>query len=628
MQFFASLLPVLYFCVFIAVGQFAARWFFKDVSPLVRVWLGGVISLLLLLWLPALCAFLMRFTLLAQCVALALCIAFGVVCFLRSRKFACERLLFSHIDMALIVLLPLFAIGFILFLTHTIRPFNGSLHVGQSTFGDLALHLGLTTSIAVQGTFPPQYSILPGAPVGYPFLCDSVSSTFYLLGASLRFSMLLPALFAYALVLLGAYLFFVSWFPHKRVSILATLLFFLGGGLGFVYFFDLLKLYPDNLSRIFTAFYQTPTNNVDFGVKWVNAIADMLIPQRATLFGWALLFPCLYMLRLAAFSDETRWFIPLGVIAGCMPLVHTHSFLALGILSAVLLIQTLFAVPSRERLRGWLFYAGIVILLAGPQLALFTFQQSGSFLQPHFNWANNTDQFLWFYIKNLGLLFILLPIAAYRLEKTDRAFCFGALVIWFFAEFIQFQPNPYDNNKLLFVCFAFLCGIIAKFLVECYDALSHFKGRRFLAVLTLAALFLSGLLTLGREYVSDLQLINADEAQGAEYVKTHAEPDALFLTASNHNNAVAALTGRNIVCGTGAYLYYHGLNYEEREQNLRLLFEEPGAYMPALGQEYGIDYIWLGPYERNSYDCDYAYFSNLPVVFANANLTIYRAANS
>ena len=38
---------------------------------------------------------------------------------------------------------------------------------------------------------------------------------------------------------------------------------------------------------------------------------------------------------------EYKCIVPLGIIAGCMPLVHTHSFLAIGIISAFLFVAAL-----------------------------------------------------------------------------------------------------------------------------------------------------------------------------------------------------------------------------------------------------------------------------------------------
>ncbi len=82
---------------------------------------------------------------------------------------------------------------------------------------------------------------------------------------------------------------------------------------------------PENFTRLFTAFYETPTNLVGEEIRWVNVIVDMMLPQRATLFGWAVLFPLLLLYR-AVFEGERRYFLYAGVLAGTLPMIHTHSF--------------------------------------------------------------------------------------------------------------------------------------------------------------------------------------------------------------------------------------------------------------------------------------------------------------
>lgn len=625
-----NLLAVLYLVVFVASGVLVANAVNVSQNALRRLFFGLVFGLAMLLWLPALISFAFSFTLLSQLLALAVAIAVGTVCFFVRRPKELFRIPSSELIPLAAVALPLLLVSLTLLSTHTIVNRGGALWVGQSTYGDLAMHLGFMTSIAAQETFPPMYSICPGTPVGYPFLSDSVSATFLKLGASLRFAAMLPAALAFLIVIVGVHLFFSEWLKSKRAAALGTYLFFIGGGFGFAYFFDLAKFEPGKLAQLFTAFYETPTNFPDKGLRWVNAIADMLIPQRATLFGWALLFPCLYLLYRAAFCGERKSFFVLGALAGLMPLVHTHSFLALGMISAFYLLRCVLKSGETHELTGFLFYALIALALAAPQLLLFTFKQSGGFLTVNWNWDNVSDSYLWFYIKNLGLLFILTPVAFCSLDSEDRWVFGGSMVIWAVAEVVQFQPNPYDNNKLLFVFFAFICALVAKYLVRVYDRLLGADGVRppgtkLLAAFACVALFLSGALTLGREYLSQYQLLSREEVAMADYVEANTAPDATFLTYNNHNNAVAVLTGRNIVCGSGTFLFFHGIDYTDREQALPLMYEEPSQYFDALAKKYGVDYVLVGPYERYQYDIDDAYFTECFEVFYDAGgLTIYR----
>ena len=491
------IVSVLFMLLFAISGVFISEVVFAKHSFLNRIWLGLTIGLLMLTWLPSLFALLFGFTIVAQILSAVISVILLIVSvwlvLIRRKQTIRRSYSVKNKWICLLLAFPLIALFFYLLYTHILfRHQNGSVWVGQVTYGDLAMHLGFMTSIAEQGIFPPQYSIFPGHALNYPFLCETSGASLYQLGASVRQAYILSAGYAFVLVTLGVYLFFAQWLKRPSRAALATILFFLGGGFGFFYFFDmsksdgilssLLQTNGQTVSQtLLEGFYQTPTNIPALGLRWVNPIVDMLLPQRATLFGWAFLFPCLYLLHGFAFENKSENVIPLGVIAGLLPLIHTHSFLALGILSAVYLVIDLISTRfASKRILKWLVYALIACILAAPQLLLFTFKQASesSLVRFHLNWANEGDSYLWFYIKNLGLIFLLMPIALLILPNRDKKIYSGALILWLIAETLAFQPNNYDNNKLLFVWYAFTCGLVSKFLLVLKNRISHFVRRK------------------------------------------------------------------------------------------------------------------------------------------------------
>jgi hypothetical protein len=66
-------------------------------------------------------------------------------------------------------------------------------------------------------------------------------------------------------------------------------------------------------------------------------------------------------------------------------------------------------------------YLLIVLALALPQLIFFTFRGSGSFLKFTFNWANESDNYFWFYIKNFGLIACSSPLRSRSQKGRPRA---------------------------------------------------------------------------------------------------------------------------------------------------------------------------------------------------------------
>jgi len=418
--------------------------------------------------------------------------------------------------------------------------------------------------------------------------------------------------------------------------VLAFVLMFFNGGLGFLYTFDGVFRDPTMLKNVFTGFYQTPTNMPDLNLRWVNVICDMMVPQRTLLVGWMMLIPALWMLVDAVQEKSYGRFLLLGVWAGMIPMVHTHSFFGLGLMSIGVMLHQLLIAPVEERKNcflRFLCYGAAAMILALPQLLTWTFPQTvgGGSLQLRFNWVNNQgdgrliDGYFWFWIKNVGLAYILMVPAALSAKKGSllRSLAWGALVIYTVAEFIQFQPNPYDNNKLFYVAYMIMLPALSLYLLRIWDRLRGVPGRSLLAALFILCSTISGLLTIGREVVSDYQLFSAAEVKAAEFIEEELPEDAIILTGNQHNNAVAALTGRSIVCGTGSYLYYHGIDYSAQLNAMTSMLGMPGE-CEYLFEQYGVNYIYISDQERHNFAADEDWYrENCYTVYDEGGIRIY-----
>ena len=561
----------------------------------------------------------------------------------------------------LVLVLPLLILGAYLMYTHMLRNVNGELHVGQSTYGDLCLHLGIATSLR-DAAYPPDYSLLPGTLLGYPFLGDSLVTTMLLFGSGLSDAFAVTGTLMLGLVYLGFVLFAWELTRSRAATVIATALMFVNGGLGFIYALDGIGRDPSAFLEIFTGFYKTPTNQPDLNLRWVNVICDMMIPQRTLLTGWMALLPCLWLLLTAARDGCPRRFALLGVWAGGLPMIHTHTFLGLGLISVGSVLYCTLRAPAtgdtsgaarlRRRDRTGVFlrfalYGGIALVLALPQLLTWSVPQTvhGGSLRLRFNWVNNRgdgrliDGYCWFWIKNVGLIWLLMvpaalsgkrrPPAGALLAQGDltRMLGLGAICIYATAELIQFQPNEYDNNKLFYVAYMAMMPAMGLYLVRLWNQLKGLRGRVLLAGAFLAVSTLSGGLTIAREVVSDYRLFSREEAHAAAWIEQNTPRDAVFLTGNQHNNAVAALTGRSIVCGTGSYLYFHGIDYSRQEFDERTMLEAPGE-SAALFETYGISYAYVSSHERAAFDVDEAWFiEHADIAFDEGDVRVYRLSD-
>ena len=685
-------LAIVVFGLFQCCGMALARLALPKESGGVRLLIGSVWGSVSLQWFPVLFAFFLDFTPLALACGLCLDILLAGAALWGSRRLSVPGISLSGICSAfhrrkfLWVVLAVW-VFFCYLVWHSFRWKNGVVYSSQATYGDMSMHLSFITSLANQQDFPPDYSLLPGTRLSYPFLSDSISSSLYQLGAPLRLAYALPMWAAGGQVLFGLYAFFARMTQGKGRAALAWILFVFNGGLGFLYF---LGGGWENFTRIFTGFYQTPTNLVEKNIRWVNVVVDMMLPQRATLFGWAMLFPALYLLYRAVFQGEKRGFLLAGLMAGVMPMVHTHSFLAMGLvcgvwmvfslcgglfgeeksavvgkaliiaglpifcvvkevargkenspwflgaagvvlavfltLAAFLLVQTV----RRRNGRGVLSTWGVLLLAACvpalPQLFYWTFHQAGAgnFVRGHFGWVIGGDSYLLFYLKNLGLTAVLALAGLLLAKGREFAQYAPALAIWLLAELVEFQPNDYDNNKLFYPAFAFLCCAAAQCAWRGLKLLQNKRAQAGAAAGMLALTSVSAVLTMGREAVASYELFGHGALSLAKWVETHTAPSALILTDTRHNNEIASLTGRDIVCGSPSYLFYHGLPYESSLKDVQVIYEDTEEAWPLL-ERMGVDYILVSDFERNSYQVDQEALDSLyPRVYDDGARVLYQ----
>lgn len=617
------MIGILLLVLYLVCGITIVRFLLPRHSPLIRIWIGLCLGFLLMMWLPALCAFLLTFSMLAHYVSLLpLALITGLSYVLRDKR---SPKWMDDKDRAalkpLLALLVIFGVlGAYLQYTHTLRPdAQGNLHVGQSTYGDLPMHMSFITSF-VNASFPPDYAMLKGELLCYPFLMDSLSTSLYMGSLSLRFAIILPGTLMMLLLYMGFFLMAHRFLSGGKAVVLAFLLLFLNGGLGFIYTFDLAggNLLA-NVQEILTGFYLTPTNQPQpYNLRWSNLICDLLIPQRTLLAGYTMVLPLFYLVVVSR-DRSKRTMVLLGVMAGALPMVHTHSFLALALCSLGIMVYDLCHLKQQtlwQRFKPYLIYGTVAACVAMPQLVKWTFAQTTSnagFLTLHFNWSNNQakgqgvnliDSYLWFYLKNIGLPMVLMAMALLEKNARYKRVFSGAAVIFVTAELVQFQPNAYDNNKLLYLWYMLMTLLVADYARLLWQRLNAFRGRWLLAAVLAICLFLSSTLTVAREVVSDYVAFTKEEVAVAAFIETNTHKEDTFLTGRQHLNPVISLSGRQIPCGTDSWLYYHGYDTRERALDVQRFYENPSEHTEVL-ERYDIRYIYVSSYERSNYRVDY-----------------------
>lgn len=639
------MIGILIYVYFLFIGYFYSCHLFKEKNIFFRGWMGGIFGHVILMMGIVLPAVICGFNYISHIILIVLSAApaawlikkNGTGYFKEILRFNGAGETETGMDWKVFVclILPITVIIGVLMTNHILAPYEGGGYAsGQCTFGDLQMHLGFVTSIAEQGKFAPNYVFLNGYTLNYPFFVDMLSSSLYLFGTSLRWAVLIPSYIISMLIAMGFYIVAFRLTKRKAAAILATVFFFFCGGFGFSYFFEGAKADHNAFTMIFKDFYHTPTNYNEHNIRWANSICDMIIPQRTTMAGWLMIFPTLWLLLDAIRSKSRVRYITLGILAGSMPMIHTHSFLALGMICAVLFFAYLIEEKKPEDKKAyfinWVIFGGIVAVMAAPQLLYWTFRQTAgneSFLKYQFNWVNHNDPYFWFYLKNWGIAALFAVPAIMGTSKDNKKLLCGCGFIFIIAELILFQPNEYDNNKLFFIVYMILLMIVSEWLVTIWDKLKGVKGRVYLAVIVILAGTLSGALTIGREYNSgaEYQTFSEDKIAMGEYIKENTPKDAVFLTSTYHLNPVPTLAGRNIYLGSSLYVYFHGLGneYYTREAAMKSAYSGSYENLKKFCEENGIDYVYVGSNE-NDLNPKQSVLNRLEKVYSVGTETLYK----
>ena len=495
------------------------------------------------------------------------------------------------------------------------------LTAGQlNIWGDWSTHLGDVMSFAYGENFPPEYPRLAGQPFAYHYLVSITAAAMVKLGMPPITALPLQSFLFSVLLLFGLYAFARRLLGDRNAAALEVLLFLLGGGLGWLITVREMAATHNVLGTLLHHPWDQMLQG-DANYQWKNVYFSLIEPQRPYLYGLPLALLILTLLLSGVQTRGSRAFIAAGLVAGLLPLAHLGTLLALALVTPFLFL--LF--PSRR----WFLFFGIWVAVAVPQLLR---QQGGkpaaaSAIRLEIGWLANSDPWIWFWFKNLGLFLPLLLLALVSrdlMPPVAKRFLWAFMPVFFIANLIVFQPWDWDNTKIIVYWFLAVCLLVAALLVRLWHRYRSLVLRGLLLV-ALTTMLLSGVL-INLQQLLGLDrhlLLTTEELQVAEQVREKTPPRAMFVTGTQHNLPVSVLTGRRIVMGYPGWLWSYGFDYSSEQRDLYAIFAyDPDT--PELLKKYGVDYVVIGPEERREFAVNYTAFSQrYPVIIRTPNYTVF-----
>lgn len=532
-----------------------------------------------------------------------------------------KKLIFTSVILGLIL--------FRLFETHSLpRDNQGNLFTGESTYGDLPFHLGIISQFANFGKIPPENPLYSGQPLAYPYLIDFFTAVLVTTGLTLRDSLIVTGMiFSLSLIFI---LYEFTYFLTKKSSVacLSIFLFFLHGGLGFYYFLRDTGLGKTSFESLLNpAAIKEYSHLFSENIQWSNFLSRMIVPERSLLFGIPLGLIILRMLLVKKNNLSLgKDLILTAILLGALPLAHTHTLLVMIPILIGISLRELPARPLAKWLAKWSIVVTVSLIVASPGLneILLHLQSSSQFFKINLWWMSDARGPLIFWIKNTGLFIPLLAIPLFwkRTPPDIKFFGFIAIILFASVNFFQFQPYDWDNIKFL-IWFTLFGAILAAITLS---AMWHTRVIlfRLTAVVITLTLVSSALLSIYRESFVRYTLFTSSDTRLASWAKTNTPPQAIFLTAPIHNSFVNNLAGRRIVMGYPGMLWVHGIDYSQREKEVKSIYNLLPGFEDLIVRN-NIDYIVKSPYEINQYQIDQGEFDRrFCLVFSLEQFRIYR----
>ena len=528
---------------------------------------------------------------------------------------------------------------------------DGSIFTGGSqNLGDLPFHLGAIFSFTDGANFPPQNPSWAGAKFSYPFMADLVTAAFVRLGAGVRDAMFaLDMAWAFSLLVVLER-FVLRLTGNKLAGRIAPALLFFTGGLGFLWFF---KDAWASTAGILDIVWHIPRDyTIGDQFRWGNSMVVLFVTQRSLLLGMPITVVVLgYLWKIFAtenteHSEKNRgsllgfhlqpFFV--GLLAGTLPLIHLHSLVVLFVVTAFLFVL------RYEKWREWIAFGIGVAVIAVPELV---WSVSGSasetteFFGWHFGWDKGENNFLWFWIKNTGILIPVLLAGIYLwvspqrrgdaektknedlTPKTKNLLLFYVPFAFLFvvANIAKLAPWEWDNIKILIYWFVGSLPFIAYAIAWGWE-----RGRvwRVASAACFLALTLSGALDVWRTASGQVKakVFDADAVKVAEQIKQKVDPRAVILNAPTYNSAVV-LSGRPSLMRYSGHLSSHGIDYLPRETDVKRIYEG-GGVADILMRKYDISYVLISPEERTALKANEEFFKRYPLAAEAGEYRVYK----
>lgn len=581
----------------------------KDIPAPLRILASFAIGLLVFTQIVLLLAFFLNISLVTIIISLILCGCLSAFLFFKEKN-----RLFSDFKISIVFAvssLIILSLSAYIFFTQVLAEKNfGLVTGGGGIYGDTALHLAYTSRIGL-GLFPVENPLFAGRTLVYPLANDLLSAVLRIGSLNLNLSFALPQI-VFFLGFLSLFFAFCRKFMGERGYVFTLVILFLGWGIGWLLF---IKEWSGVGGSFWNLISKDFTNNDFYNLYFHNILTGLIWPERSFLPG--ILLAIWSFINFLAYEKtfEKKYILINGLILGCLPFWHTHTFIFMVISTITVYSWYLFRYFSKKIVFDVLFTSVIAIFLSVPFLLLFlNNHEASNFLHFSRGWISSGNNFFVFWFRNSFLVIPFAIAGIIFLNKKSLYLFVPAFITFLIANFVIFQPWDWDNIKLLTLSFMFFSILAGIFL----ERLSKSNFWTFAAVAIIIPFFaLSGLLSILLQTKNIYTIYDRTDIDLANWAKKYTSPNDVFIIEPIPNHPIPGLAGRLVYMGYPGHLWVHGIDYASREENNNKILS--GDIKNILSMDSPISYIVVRNNAKNVFIG--------PETFSNEKYKVFRASD-
>lgn len=485
--------------------------------------------------------------------------------------------------------------------------------VARHEVGDFGLHISLIRSFAWGDNAPPESPFFPGKPLVYHYAVDWFAGQFVRWGVRIDYALNGISAVALTILLFGLY---------RLGGIFAIVLFLLPSNLSLI---EILKNAPKDVS-LFSYFWRFPDyihkGPFDGSMITIYTTLSPFLNQRHLVAGMAIGITVIWLIVKWVGSKKQmptiRW-IAIGFVLGASTRIHLMVVLATGIVAAALLIG--------KRNKALLFFLGAAFLTAVPHLMQIMSVRSGAsqlwnpgYLAPR---PLSPVSWIYFWIANLGVLVVLIPLAFRHARSSGKRVLLGAGVLFLVANTMQASYRIEHNHSLVNYAVVLTLPFVARLLAAWWAR--HATKWRIAAVCALVLATASGAFNL-MVVKNDYQMMVDDVPQNRFmlWVRTQTDSGSVFISTHALYDPVT-IAGRKNYLGQEYYVTVMGYDYWRRRKQVDAWLNNFNQHIVAEMKKNRIDYIAI---PKNRKDFPYAVIENsvsslLSVAYEDESITVY-----